>query len=195
MKKIIVVALAILLLIGGVIWWMQNNEVSPVTGDDNDAVACTMDAMLCPDGSYVGRTGPNCQFVCPELPEVPDDIQTHIDSKANLIVVESPAPLTVVNSPLQVTGEARGTWFFEASFPIIITNWDGLIIGEGYATANGDWMTEDFVPFTASIEFTNPYNDDDPDFMKNGILILKKDNPSGLPENDDALEIPIRFAP
>jgi len=28
-------------------------------------VACTADAMLCPDGSYVGRTGPNCQFVCP----------------------------------------------------------------------------------------------------------------------------------
>ncbi|HAQ02920.1 TPA: hypothetical protein DEP30_02230 [Candidatus Nomurabacteria bacterium] len=28
-------------------------------------VACTMDAKQCPDGSYVGRTGPNCEFVCP----------------------------------------------------------------------------------------------------------------------------------
>jgi PKD repeat protein len=28
-------------------------------------VACTADAQLCPDGSYVGRTGANCQFVCP----------------------------------------------------------------------------------------------------------------------------------
>lgn len=28
--------------------------------------ACPADAMLCPDGSYVGRSGPNCQFVCPE---------------------------------------------------------------------------------------------------------------------------------
>lgn len=28
-------------------------------------VACTADAMQCPDGSYVGRTGPNCEFVCP----------------------------------------------------------------------------------------------------------------------------------
>jgi len=26
---------------------------------------CTADAMLCPNGQYVGRTGPNCQFVCP----------------------------------------------------------------------------------------------------------------------------------
>lgn len=28
-------------------------------------VACTADAMQCPDGSYVGRTGPHCEFVCP----------------------------------------------------------------------------------------------------------------------------------
>ena len=25
-------------------------------------IACPMDAMQCPDGSYVGRTGPNCEF-------------------------------------------------------------------------------------------------------------------------------------
>ena len=29
-------------------------------------VACTMEAKLCPDGSAVGRTGPNCEFAaCP----------------------------------------------------------------------------------------------------------------------------------
>ncbi len=28
-------------------------------------VACTMDAMMCPDGTYVGRSGPKCEFVCP----------------------------------------------------------------------------------------------------------------------------------
>ncbi len=27
-------------------------------------VACTMDARQCPDGSWVGRSGPSCQFVC-----------------------------------------------------------------------------------------------------------------------------------
>lgn len=25
---------------------------------------CTMDAMQCPDGSWVGRSGPRCEFVC-----------------------------------------------------------------------------------------------------------------------------------
>ncbi len=29
-------------------------------------VACTMEAKACPDGSYVGRQGPNCEFApCP----------------------------------------------------------------------------------------------------------------------------------
>ncbi len=32
-----------------------------------EPVACTMDAMMCPDGTYVGRSGPNCQFVCPTV--------------------------------------------------------------------------------------------------------------------------------
>lgn len=32
----------------------------------NKMTACTMEAKQCPDGSYVGRTGPNCEFaLCP----------------------------------------------------------------------------------------------------------------------------------
>jgi hypothetical protein len=34
-------------------------------GQCQTAVACTADAYQCPDGSYVGRSGSNCQFVCP----------------------------------------------------------------------------------------------------------------------------------
>ena len=34
--------------------------------DEDGGIACTMEAKLCPDGSYVGRTGPNCEFSkCP----------------------------------------------------------------------------------------------------------------------------------
>ena len=105
-----------------------------------------------------------------------------------------PVPGDTIESPLVLTGEARGTWYFEATFPIVLTNWDGLIIAEGYAEAEGDWMTEEFVPFTATLTFTNPVQEGDPDFMHTGYLILQKDNPSGLPENDAALEIPVRFA-
>lgn len=96
-------------------------------------------------------------------------------------------------SPLEIKGYARGNWFFEADFPIILTDWDGKIIAEGIAQANGEWMTTDFVPFKANLDFTSPYKEGDRAFMRNGSLILRKDNPSGLPENDDALEIGILF--
>lgn len=42
------------------------NGTLPSPGDQ--MVACTMDAKQCPDGSYVGRSGPNCEFVCPITP-------------------------------------------------------------------------------------------------------------------------------
>lgn len=115
-------------------------------------------------------------------------------SLANLIRVDEPNDNDIVRSPLTVEGEARGTWYFEASFPVVLVNWDGLIIAEGIATAEGEWMTEDFVPFTAELTFDDPYQEGDPDFMQNGTLILQRSNPSGLPENDAALEIPVRFA-
>ncbi len=36
-------------------------SIIPQTYADS-LVACTMDARMCPDGSYVGRTEPNCEF-------------------------------------------------------------------------------------------------------------------------------------
>lgn len=110
-------------------------------------------------------------------------------NKNNRVAIKlyNPSRLDSIVSPFEIEGEARGNWFFEASFPVILVNWDGLIIAQGIAQAEGDWMTEEFVPFKARLEF------DKPEYKNNGALILKKDNPSGLPEYDDALEVPIFF--
>lgn len=36
------------------------------TNNNNGQIACTMEAKLCPNGSYVARSGPNCEFAtCP----------------------------------------------------------------------------------------------------------------------------------
>jgi len=36
------------------------------SGEDHEQIACTMEARICPDGSAVGRAGPNCEFTpCP----------------------------------------------------------------------------------------------------------------------------------
>ena len=32
----------------------------------SELVVCTQDAMQCPDGSWVARSGPKCEFVCPQ---------------------------------------------------------------------------------------------------------------------------------
>ena len=59
-------------------------------------------------------------------------------------------------------------------------------MGTAVAQAQSDWMTEDFVPFKAQLNFATSSTEQ-------GVLILEKDNPSGLPENDDELQIPIIF--
>ena len=101
----------------------------------------------------------------------------------DLITLTNPLPEDVVSSPLTITGEARGQWFFEGSFPITLTNWDGLIIAEGFATSPESWMTTEYIPFSATLDFPEQESG------SRGFLILRKDNPSGLPENDDALEV------
>lgn len=105
----------------------------------------------------------------------------------NLIRVTSPQPYATVSSPLTITGEARGNWYFEASFPVRILDADGKELGVSHAEAQGDWMTEDFVPFNASLTFSNPTT-------PTGILVLEKDNPSGLPEHADEIRIPVSFS-
>lgn len=109
------------------------------------------------------------------------------------VQLEAPKPQEEISSPLTVKGEAQGSWFFEGSFPVLLTDWDGKIIAESQVEAEKDWTTEEFVPFSGSLEFESPSKEEDPEFMERGTLILQKANPSGLPENDDAFEIPIRF--
>ncbi len=107
--------------------------------------------------------------------------------KRDFIRTNLPRPNTSVASPLLITGQARGNWFFEASFPIELHDENGNLLAEHYAEAQGEWMTTGFVLFTSTLTFTSP-----PPGTK-GSLILRKDNPSGLPEHDDALVIPVRF--
>ena len=112
-----------------------------------------------------------------------------VSEKDDLIRVTSPLPGDTISNPLTITGEARGSWFFEASFPVFLTDWDGKIIGQGIAQAKGDWMTTDYVPFTATLTFATPAEN----YSDKGTLILKKDNPSGLPEYDNALEMQVHI--
>lgn len=116
-----------------------------------------------------------------------ENIGKVITEKGDTIRVFSLPPGKVIESPLIVEGEARGSWFFEGDFPIKLLNESGSVLATAIARSQGEWMTEEFVPFEVEIKFKISK-------AAPGTLVLEKHNPSNLPENADSLEIPIFFA-
>jgi len=105
----------------------------------------------------------------------------------NKIVAYQPTEDQEVTFPLKIMGEARGYWFFEASFPIKLFDTKNQVITQTTAKAKGDWMTVDFVPFEAEL----PGSILSVSGQIPVTLVLEKDNPSGLPENEEEITIPL----
>jgi len=104
---------------------------------------------------------------------------------SGVIVLHSPAPNSIVTSPLTVKAEAPGNWFFEANIIVELIDQNGEQIAiTGMMTAE-DWMTTDMVGFEGIIEFETD--------AEEGFLVIHKDNASGLPEHDASEKFPIRF--
>lgn len=83
MKSKILILIVLVFLLVTAVTIRDSLRVSPGNPDQEtplppggEMIACTMDAMMCPDGSYVGRTGPNCQFVCPSGTTTPASTDT-----------------------------------------------------------------------------------------------------------------------
>ncbi len=110
-----------------------------------------------------------------------------VDEKvlSDWIVLEQPTEDQLGTCPLIVSGEARGPWYFEAVFPVILLDAEGQLIAQGIATAQEEWMTEDFVPFSMQLYYET--------LSTEGTLILEKSNPSGLPENALQLSVPVKL--
>lgn len=108
---------------------------------------------------------------------------TYSNASADNIVVDTPKPGDVVSKEFSVLGKAKG-WYFEASFPVRVLDKDGNVLFEGPAQAQGDWMTSEFVPFLISVKITSAYKGP-------ATLVLHNDNPSGMPENDASVSLPI----
>ena len=73
-------------------------EIDPISIPP-EPVACTMEAKLCPDGSYVGRTGPNCEFTqCPT-----GSVETGSVASLNQKIISSGVYIT----PVEVVSDSR----------------------------------------------------------------------------------------
>jgi hypothetical protein len=104
------------------------------------------------------------------------------------IQVSDPTDQATLTSPISIRGEAKGKWFFEGSFPVSLVDESGKSLVESHVTAEGDWMTEDFVPFTANISFSVATT-------TKGFVVFKNDNPSGDATRDVHFKIPVTFVP
>lgn len=121
------------------------------------------------------------------LPVIETPVATTTPIAHPLIRVQNISENATQTPDFLITGEARGQWFFEASFPVQVRDMQGTLLSLTTASAQGDWMTEDFVPFSAQITLST----DAPLFHGPAQLVLMKGNPSGLPENEDSITIPI----
>lgn len=114
-------------------------------------------------------------------PNVGDDNGSN-DSE---VIVSSPTEGSEVSSPLNVEGEAPGTWFFEARAQVRLLDASGDVLATAPATTDDDWQTEDLVSFEAELEFDAPTSEE------SGTLVFASANPSGLPENEMTFEVPV----
>ncbi len=108
---------------------------------------------------------------------------TYTNSTPNDIVVTLPFPGAVTGKSFTVLGKARGPWYFEASFPVVVLDKDGNVLDQKPAQAQGEWMTTEFVDFKAELTVPESY-------IGPATLVLKKDNPSGEPERDASVSFP-----
>lgn len=136
------------------------------------------DDWICKNGEWIKHGNPSAP-----KPTKPCGNQT---AQENDIVVNLPQANKVVESPLILTGKARGSWFFEASAPVRLLDNNGNELAAGIIQASGEWMTTDYVPFTGELKFS--YNT-----TSEGTLVFNKDNPSGLPQNDKEFKVPVRL--
>jgi len=92
----------------------------------------------------------------------------------------------IIKSPLNIYGQALGTWFFKGGFPVKLLDSQENEIAIGIAQAQGDWISDGYVPFRATIEFVSPG-------QESGYLVFIKGNPLDKPELDYQVRVPINF--
>lgn len=187
MTNKLITVLALLVVVGGgcVSFNFPSKPADNLPDDKDPGSICknTCGNGICEEIVCQG-TGCPCAETAESCPQ--DCAAPTENDLSNLIQVEAPVINAKIGSPVTVTGKARGTWYFEASFPVKVYDANNTLLGIGVAQAQSDWMTEDFVDFVATITFSTPST-------ATGKLVLLKDNPSGLPVNDNSIEIPVTF--
>lgn len=177
MKKILIIIIALVCGVGafyGYNYFQKQQKISSINSYEQCAAAGF--PILT---SYPGQ----CKL--PNGKSFTEDIGNELEF-SNEILIENPRPNQKIELPFVVKGKARGNWFFEAVFSGELLDENNVVIGNVVLSAEGEWMTEEFVPFRGELKFEEPTT-------AKGKLVLKNANPSGIAENEKTLTIPVRF--
>ena len=168
MKKNLLILIFVLMIVTVLSFYFfvfKPEEVKPVI--------CPDEQKECPDGTFVKKIPPKCEFEsCP--------------GEEDGILIFSPKRNEKIKSSIKIEGQARGLWFFEAQFNAKLFDENENFLGEAILTAKSDWMTENFVSFEGELIFMNPSSE-------SGVLRFLSANPSGLPEHQMIFDVPVQF--
>ena len=104
--KFLFASIAIIgLIIGGILLYMQQR-----VNVEQENVACTLEAKICPDGSAVGRQGPNCEFAaCPSPQEPQQEYLSEIVLQSRSVVLSNGVSLMFqIPRELHIAAVAEG---------------------------------------------------------------------------------------
>ncbi|MFA5954643.1 MAG: hypothetical protein WC817_03860 [Patescibacteria group bacterium] len=144
MKKVIIlVAVIVVVVIGASSYAMYQVNISKKGAEKS----CTQEAKICPDGSAVGRSGPNCEFaVCPT--ENSASPVTISEAEAKDI-----AEKTCIKGGESLTSgyynENSKTWWFDANLNATQKGCNpACVVSEETRTAEINWRCTGLVPIT-----------------------------------------------
>jgi hypothetical protein len=108
------------------------------TGNEPNSIACTQEAKLCPDGSAVGRSGPNCEFSpCPG--ESQPSAGTLSEAEAQVIAEKTCIKGGESLAPGYYNANTT-TWWFDANLNAIKEGCNpACVVSEATKTAEINW--------------------------------------------------------
>ncbi len=106
---------------------------------------------------------------------------------ASLVSI-SIAPGSTITDGQVITGTLTGGYFFEANARASLLDADKNVMTTFPIAATSDWMTAGPVNFKMIVNYAV---DDTPIRKGPGYLSIHNDNPSGMPENDKYVDIPV----
>lgn len=166
------IVILVLLLTIFLIWFFVNNSTQV-----NNTVDQNNDVVLNEPANDNGELND----------ERPEDMLDYENDEG--LSLDNPQEGETLSSPITIEGEATGPWYFEGSFGVKLINRDNAgIIADSFVTALGDWMTDESVEFSGTIEYEIEEETE-------ALLVFESANPSGLPENQMTYTIPVTLTP